>query len=280
MKINPNLKTLQQLITKQQFLDYFFSFSNGNYLSNELSPSTLNPSIQDLLYANSSVPGLLYTLNQNTFGGGIYLSNLINFIYDIFFDAIPYNQSVLQTNLYNLQNKEYQANLPTILLNNISGYIGLYFNEIKAWIYNIRRFTLATATVNNNATRTVNKTQNTDNINQSQTINKDSFNPVATSSNIEVQKIPVNTQKQGGLNNINNTVTSSATWNTNTNGESSNTEQQEQIQEVDLTQLRELGSESMIKYLKPLFKKIGTLFWVLGNDYWNDDTADLGFNIW
>ena len=49
---------------------------------------------------------------------------------------------------------------------------------------------------------------------------------------------------------------------------------------MDLTQLRELGSESMIKYLKPLFKKIGTLFWVLGNDYWNDDTADLGFNIW
>ena len=280
MKINPNLKTLQQLITKQQFLDYFFSFSNGNYLTNELSPSTLNPTIQDLLYANSSVPGLLYTLNQNTFGGGVYLSNLINFIYDIFFDAIPYNQAVLQINLYNLQNKEYQATLPTILLNNISGYIGLYFNEIKAWIYNIRRFTLATDTVNNNATRTVNKTQNTDNINQSQTINKDSFNPVATSSNIDVEKIPVNKQNQGGLNNINNAATSSATWNTNSNGESSNTEQQEQIQEVDLTQLRELGNESMIKYLKPLFKKIGTLFWVLGNDYWNDDTADLGFNIW
>ena len=109
---------------------------------------------------------------------------------------------------------------------------------------------------------------------------KDSFNPVATASNIDVEKIPVSTQKQGGLSNINNTATSSATWNTNSNGESSNTEQQEQVQEVDLTQLRELGSESMIKYLKPLFKKIGTLFWVLGNDYWNDDTADLGFNIW
>ena len=174
----------------------------------------------------------------------------------------------------------YQATLPTILLNGISGYIGVYFNEIKAWIYNIKRFTLATTTIINNATRRVSKTQNTDNINQSQTINKDSFNPVANNSNIEIEKIPVNKQNEGGLQSINNTVTSSATWNTNSNGESSATNQQEQIQEVDLTQLRELGSESMVKYLKPLFKKIGTLFWILGNDEWQQDTADLGFNIW
>ncbi|MBR6517693.1 MAG: hypothetical protein IKT40_12755 [Bacilli bacterium] len=124
---------------------------------------------------------------------------------------------------------------------------------------------IANNQVINEASRTVTTSTNTDTIGQNQSLNKDSFNPVQNNSNATINAINTKQQAKGGLSFNNYTVNDSANWTTNSSANSENNQTTETVKELDLTQLRVLGNERMYTYLMPLFKKIGTLFWVLGD---------------
>lgn len=280
MKYSNNSIPLNQLISKTDFINWFLSFEGNNIiyaLTNQISFESL-----ECVYASSSVPFIVNMLwNADT---GQYLNYLIPFllafIYDVFNDAIPYSQTLSNNTIYSVGNVGTDIQVPLNLLVNISGYISSYMNEIINWFLTIKKNYLALNIINSQATRKVTETENTDNLNQSQQLNKDSFNPVENSANVAINPIPVKTLANGGISNNNYQDVTSATWNTSTTGNTANTNRSKTETELDLTQLRTIGNEQILSNLKPLFKKIGTLFWILGNDNWQDSTADLEFNIW
>lgn len=280
MKYSNNSVSLNQLISKTDFINWFLSFENNNIiyvLTNQISFERL-----ECVYASSSVPFIVDMLwnTENSNYLNYLMPFLLAFIYDVFNDAIPYNQTLANSTIYNSWNFRTNQQVPLNLLINISGYISSYMNEIINWFLTIKKNYLALNIINSQATRKVTETENTDNLNQSQQLNKDSFNPVENSANVSINPIPVKTFANGGMGNNNYQDVTSATWNTSTTGNTANTNRSKTETELDLTQLRTIGNEQILNNLKPLFKKIGTLFWILGNDNWQDSTADLGFNIW
>lgn len=280
MKYSNNSVSLNQLISKTDFINWFLSFENNNIiyvLTNQISFERL-----ECVYASSSVPFIVDMLwnAENSNYLNYLMPFLLAFIYDVFNDAIPYNQTLANSTIYNALNVRINQQVPLNLLVNISGYISSYMNEIINWFLTIKKNYLALKIINSQATRKVTETENTDNLNQSQQLNKDSFNPIENSANVSINPIPVKTFANGGMGNNNYQDVTSATWNTSTTGNTANTNRSKTETELDLTQLRTIGNEQILNNLKPLFKKIGTLFWILGNDNWQDSTADLGFNIW
>lgn len=280
MKISNNSVKLNQLINKTDFINWFLTIEGNNIIYtiiNQLSFDYLEG-----IYNSSSVPFIVVILSSNEANPFlIYLIPfLLGFIYDVFNDAIPYNQELANTIIYSANSEGTNKQVPLNLLVNISGYISTYMNEIINWFLTIKKNYLAINMISQQATRKVTETENTDNLNQSQQLNKDSFNPVENSANVSINPIPVKPLNSGGLGNNNYQDITSATWNTTTTGDTANTNRSKTETELDLTQLRTIGNEQILSNLKPLFKKIGTLFWILGNDNWHDSTADLGFNIW
>ena len=275
-KIDNNAKPLSQLVTNLEFFYYFTTIDDMNNYSN-----IFNTTNEGVTYMNP-IANVFYALG-GTSQANLVISGLLNMLYDIFADAIPYNQTLETITIAAINpdgtTNAKQVQLPNALLRNIRGYITAYMPSILSWSYGMYRMIIAQQKVLN-GTRTVSKSASFNNVSQNQNINKNSFNPVETGTTITTNKITVNTQSNGGLQAEQFTANNSANWSTDTNGSSSETTRDENITEYDLTQLRELGSEKAVQYLMPLFKKIGTLFWQLGNDYWNEDKGDFGFNIW
>lgn len=285
-KITNQALPLSSIMSRQEFMDWFFNINGSKNILYELSQAQSTLVIPVGVYsANSSILNLInqvmtYLPNINN-NGVVLLNNFFGMIYDIFQEAIPYNQNTSKVNQVSITNETYTATVLNYLLSNIAGYINLYLPNVMSWFYNVNRMMYAnTQLMNNKGTRNVSKTQEINNVGQNQNISKTSFNPVDNTSNIITNKITVNTQAKGGLKSETFTADNSANWTTDTNGSSSNINRDETIKEVDLTQLRDLGSEKAIQYLTPLFKKIGTLFWQLGNDQFNNDYEILGFKIW
>lgn len=280
MKYDNNALPLNQLISKTDFINWFLSFEGNNIISALIQQANFD--VLECIYSSSSVPFIVNMLwnTENSNYLNYLVPFLLAFIYDVFNDAIPYEQKLATSTIYNIQNMGNNLQIPLNLLLNISGYISAYMNEIINWFLTIKKNYLALNIINSQATRKVTETENTDNLNQSQQLNKDSFNPVEQAANVAINPIPVNTISNGGMVNNNYQDVTSATWNTSTTGNTANTNRSKTETELDLTQLRTIGNEQILSNLKPLFKKIGTLFWILGNDNWQDNTADLGFNIW
>lgn len=284
--IDTKAMPLSSLMDRQSFMDWFFTINAESNLLYEISRGRLTLGVPLGVYSqNASVMNLInqvmtYLPNDNN-SGVLLLNNFFGMIYDIFQEAIPYNQNTVKVKQVSITNQTYYTQALNYLLSNIAGYINLYMPNIMSWFYNVNRMMYAnTQLMTSKGTRKVIKSQNIDNTSQNQNISKVSFNPVDTASNITTNKITVNTQEQGGLQTEQFTANGSANWSTDTNGSSSNINRDETITEMDLTQLRDLGSEKAIQYLMPLFKKIGTLFWQLGNDEFNSDYEILGFKIW
>ena len=149
---------------------------------------------------------------------------------------------------------------------------------LSQWYFVSNKYLRASNIVNAGNTRAVQRSNNIDTTNQNESVSKQSFNPVDKNTNITISPVKVNTQENGGLGNNTYQDVTSANWNTNSSGTSGNTSIAEQISEQDITQLRELGTENILKFLKPLIYKIGTLFWMLGND--NIEGASWGINVW
>ena len=273
-QINPNLKTLSQLMSKSTFIDYFATVD-------DMGAVNIFDNTNDGMSFINPIANIYYAMGANKQSMRTIV-NLLSMLYDIFADAIPYNQNMSNVQLAILSNSGVTPttmSIPLNLLRNIKGYITAYMPSILSWSYGMYRMMIAQQKVLD-GTRQVTKSQGISTVSQNQNISKNSFNPVDNTTNITTNKITVNKQSNGGLQTEQFTANGSANWSTDTNGSSAEVNRNETITEYDLTQLRELGSEKAIQYLMPLFRKIGTLFWCLGNDYWNEDNGTLGFHIW
>ena len=269
-KINNQLETLQGMINEKDFINLFLSKDiNFNYvykLTNDITVSTV-------------YYGIPYLLQQNKDGVDMFIT-LLQLVYNMFKQAIPYNQHTSAVTSYDIvTNAASDIEAPMELIGSIVGYIQAYLPEIYKWWYAKQRMELALKQVTSGATRTVSKNVTNESLNQNQNINKSSFNPVETQGTVTVNKVNVNKQSNGGLQTEQVAMNDAANFDINSSGNSSQSNLTSGTKELDLTQLRELGNEKPVKYLKGFIYKIATLFWALGNDYYSDNAVQ-GFNIW
>lgn len=269
-KINNQLETLQGMINEKDFINLFLSKDiNFNYvykLTNDITVTTV-------------YYGIPYLLQQNKDGVDMFIT-LLQLLYNMFKQAIPYNQHTSAVTSYDIvTNAATDIEAPMELIGSIVGYIQAYLPEIYKWWYAKQRIELALKQVTSGATRTVSKNVTNESLNQNQNINKSSFNPVETQGTVTVNKVNVNKQSNGGLQTEQVTMSDAANFDINSSGNSSQSNLTSGTKELDLTQLRELGNEKPIKYLKGFIYKIATLFWALGNDYYNNNAVE-GFHIW
>lgn len=268
----------KNLMTKQEFMDWCFTNANQNILY-ELSSSSVYTLPLSIYGNNSGIVNLIdyfyQTLTNNN--GVTLLTRLLGLIYDLYADSIPYNQEVDTVNLVSITNEKYSGSVLTNLCRAISAYISIFSPDILQWYFVSNKYMRASAIVNAGNTRVENRKNNIDNLSQNENFTKTSFNPVDENAIISVNPVKVATQENGGLGNNNYQDVTSATWGTTSQGTSGNTSINENITEQDITQLRDLGTETMLKFLKPLIYKIGTLFWILGDNI-PDNTKDI--NVW
>lgn len=269
-KINNQLENLESMINEKDFINLFLSKDiNFNYVY-KLTNTT---SVTTVYY------GIPYLLQQNKAGVDMFIT-LLQLVYNMFKQAIPYNQHLSAVTSYDIvTNAASDIEAPMELIGSIVGYIQAYLPEIYKWWYAKQRMELALKQVTSGATRTVSKNVTNESLNQNQNINKSSFNPVETQGTVTVNKINVNKQSAGGLQTEQVTMSDAANFDINSSGNSSQSSLTSGIKELDLTQLRELGNEKPIKYLKGFIYKIATLFWALGNDYYSNNAVQ-GFHIW
>lgn len=302
--INPNLKTLGQLISKQDFCDWFF---NTNYLATQQAP--INVYAQNNNWSPSSIPGYLlncpviaqfwcnitqYTFNQNAWT--VQLPNLLGIIYDLFKNTIPYDQTTFSTQIQPSFSSTGAQTLTINALNvmeQISSYIGVYINRIVEWCvlmwkYNTQLTTLYSGYTNSYAYNTM-----SGHAGQSQQVNINSFNPVT--SNPTITPIALSAQNPSytmgigsnaeslataaELNSQQFTITNGANWNNNGTNNVSNSSQASTNQAVNLENMASIGQGDNMTLLKPLIQKISSLFWSLSNDYYGNNDG-WGFNIW
>lgn len=274
-----NNKTWKQLMSKQEFIDWCFTNEDTNII--HIVSITTEYEYPLIIYGdNGGIINLLEYIqgtlkNRN---GYKLIIRLLGTIYDLYSDSIPYCQTLTQINLVSANNQAYLGSVITPLCKAISAYINLYIQDILQWYFVSNKFMSASAILSSGNTRKETRDNNIDNTSQNQQLTKTSFNPVNKNPTISINPIKVNTQENGGIGNNSYTDNTSATWGTTTQGTSGNTTINETISEQDLTQLRDLGSENMLKYLKPLIYKIGTLFWILGDDLEGPNTW--GVNVW
>lgn len=276
MKMN-NLQW-KNLMSKQEFMDWCFTNAGQNILY-ELSNSPAYILPLSVYGNNGGIVNLIdYFYTTLTDNNGItLLTRLLGLIYDLYADSVPYNQAVDNVNLVSITNEAYKGSVITSLCRAISAYVNIFSADILQWYFVSNKYMRASAIVNAGNTRLENRTNSIDNLSQNENFTKTSFNPVTTSATISINPVKVETQQKGGLGNNNYQDVTSATWGTTSQGTSGNTSINETIKEQDITQLRDLGTETMIKFLKPLIYKIGSLFWILGDDI-PGDNKDI--NVW
>lgn len=275
--MNTNLQW-KNLMSKQEFMDWCFTNANQNILY-EISSSSVYTLPLSVYGNNSGIVNLIdYFYNTLTNNNGItLLTRVLGLIYDLYADSIPYNQEVDTVNLVSITNEKYSGSVLTNLCRAISAYISIFSPDILQWYFVSNKYMRASAIVNAGNTRVETRKNNIDNLSQNENFTKTSFNPVTENATISVNPVKVATQENGGLGNNNYQDVTSATWGTTSQGTSGNTSINENITEQDITQLRDLGTETMLKFLKPLIYKIGTLFWILGDNI-QDNSKDI--NVW
>ena len=141
--------------------------------------------------------------------------------------------------------------------------------------------------MNGGFTNTYQYNTNSGNATQNNNYDVSSFNPVDTSAALTVNPINVtNGNYNNGVNN-NFSVTSGmpsvtitgATYNNHAGASASNSNQYATNNDTNLENFATVGTGDGMTILRPLIKKISSLFWSLGNDYYPDN-INWGFNIW
>lgn len=298
-QINPNLKTLGQMISMNDFCDWFFN-SNSNLLTGE---NPINIFVQQNIALNSipvyyfNCPALVqYWSNLNQFNqlnnNWTYLfTNLLGSIYQLFENVIPYDQS---TTTYTIQ-PVYQGSsdvqyvtteIPNVL-KQISSYFGMYQNRLLQYMVVMCKYLAQINVMNGGYTNTYAYNTKSGSASQANNYNINSFNPVATLTSLDINPITVNNGSYN--NNIDNpfsiqsgspsvTVTG-ANYNNYSGASASNSNQFATNNATNLENFATVGSGDGLTILRPFIEKVSSLFWSLSNDYYGNNDG-WGFNIW
>lgn len=179
----------------------------------------------------------------------------------MFSNVIPYNQTSIDE-----------------ILCQVLNYFQLYLPNIITWQISIKKLEAIQKMIADQQTGTQTLAVNLGSQTQNQGLSSTSFNPVAATSNVEV-----NVLQPADINEFNTTSQSfqasgKADFTTSTTAGNYAQKTDTDISFFNMSTLNVLQQYAR-QSLIPLWKKIGTLFWFL-SDSNNSNDSILGFNIW
>lgn len=179
----------------------------------------------------------------------------------MFSNVIPYNQTSVDE-----------------ILCQVLNYFQLYLPNIITWQISIKKLEAIQKMIENQQTGTQTLSVNLGSQTQNQGLSATSFNPVAATSNIDV-----NVLQPASMNEFNTTSQSfqasgKADFTTTTTAGNYAQKTDTDIAFFNMSTLNVLQQYAR-QSLIPLWKKVGTLFWFL-SDTNNSNDSILGFNIW
>lgn len=293
-QINANLKTLGEMITINDFCDWFFN-SNSNITSNIINFLTQNgvniSSVPAFVFNCPALVQYYSNLNQyNNLNSNwvVLFPQLLGTLYQLFANAIPYNQT---TATYTIIPTFNQTGVTTIsvptVLKEISAYLGLYQNKILQYMVLMAKYLAQINVMNGGYTNTYQYSTSSGSASQNNNYDVNSFNPVETTATLNINPINVTNGNYSNGVNLPFSVTAGepavtitgANYNNHAGASANNTSQTATNNATNLQNFAAVGSGDSLTILRPLIKKISSLFWSLGNDYYPDNT-NWGFNIW
>ena len=293
-QINPNLKTLGELITIQDFCDWFVN-SNSNITNNPvnfLTQTGINISSVPAFVFNC--PALVqYFSNLNQYNNltnnwVVLFPQLLGTLYQLFANAIPYDQT---TSTYTIISTYNSGNSITItvpnVLKQISSYFGMYQNKILQYMVVMVKYLAQINTMNGGYTNTYSYSTSSGSASQNNNYDVNSFNPVETTATLNINPVNVTNGSYGNGVNIPFSVTNGepsvtingANYNNHAGATASNSSQSATNNATNLQNFANVGVGDGLTILRPFIKKLSSLFWSLGNDYYPDD-INCGFKIW
>ena len=298
-QINPNLKTLGQMISMNDFCDWFFN-SNSNLLTGQ---NPINIFVQNNISLSSipvyyfNCPALVqYWSNLNQFSNlnnnwSYLFTNLLGSIYQLFENVIPYDQSITTYTIQPVYQGSSDVQYVTVevpnCLKQISSYFGMYQNRLLQYMVVMVKYLAQINTMNGGYTNTYQYSTSSGSASQNNNYDVNSFNPVETTASLTINPVNVTNGSYGNGVNLPFSVTAGepsvtitgANYNNHAGATASNASQAATNNATNLQNFASVGSGDNLTILRPLIKKISSLFWSLGNDYYPDN-INWGFNIW
>ena len=293
-QINPNLKTLGELISINDFCDWFVN-TNSNITSNPVNFLVENgvniSSVPAFVFNCPALVQYFSNLNQyNNLNNNwvVLFPQLLGTLYQLFANAIPYDQT---TSTYTIISTYNSGNSITItvpnVLKQISSYFGMYQNKILQYMVVMVKYLAQINTMNGGYTNTYSYSTSSGSASQNNNYDVNSFNPVETTATLNINPVNVTNGSYGNGVNIPFSVTNGepsvtingANYNNHAGATASNASQTATNNATNLQNFATVGSGDNLTILRPFIKKLSSLFWSLGNDYYPDD-INLGFNIW
>ena len=298
-QINPNLKTLGQMISMNDFCDWFFN-SNSNILTggnpvNFFVQNNINISQIPTYYYNCPALAQYWTnLNQfdNLNNNWTYLfPNLLGSLYQLFENVIPYDQSTtsftIQPTYSGSSDEQYITIQVPNVLKQISSYFGMYQNRLLQYMVVMLKYLAQINVMNGGFTNTYQYNTYNGSTTQANNYNVNSFNPVADSTTLNINPINVTnanyntgTFSPSSINSGEPTITiTGANYNNYNGATASNSNQYATNNATNLENFATVGIGDGLTILRPFIEKVSSLFWSLSNDYYGNNDG-WGFNIW
>lgn len=298
-QINPNLKTLGQMISMNDFCDWFFN-SNSNILTggnpvNFFVQNNINISQIPTYYYNCPALAQYWTnLNQfdNLNNNWTYLfPNLLGSLYQLFENVIPYDQSTtsftIQPTYSGSSDEQYITIQVPNVLKQISSYFGMYQNRLLQYMVVMLKYLAQINVMNGGFTNTYQYNTYNGSTTQANNYNVNSFNPVADSTTLNINPINVTnanyntgTFSPSSINSGEPTITiTGANYNNYNGATASNSNQYATNNATNLENFATVGIGDGLTILRPFIEKVSSLFWSLSNDYYENNDG-WGFNIW
>lgn len=233
----------------------------------------------------------------------VTIPNLLNMLYDLFENVIPYDQSTFSTQIQPSWNPNGTGtitfNCPNVL-KEIASYFGFYINRIIEWSIIFWKYNSQLSVMNSGYTNTYQYQSVAGSASASNHLNINSFNPVTENESVTMitpgvtNPNTLNTGSQGaqtsmaqvaalgtsyGSNPTTVTINNGANWDNGASSSASNQANGATNYAVNLENFQTVGVGDGQSILRPLIKKISSLFWSLGNDEYPDN-INWGFNIW
>lgn len=298
------------MVSKCNFCDWFL---NTNYIVTQQTP--MNFLVQTQNWSTSQMPS--WTLNcpslMMLFGANGYynnhntwfvaIPNLLNMLYDLFENVIPYDQSTFSTQIQPSwnpnDNQTITFDCPSCL-KQIASYFGFYINRIIEWSIVFWKYNSQLNVMSSGYTNTYQYQSVAGSASASNHLNINSFNPVTENETVTMltpsltnpttlnTMAPTSTTSMGtsaalgsnyGSQPLSTQITNGANWDNGASSSASNQANGATNYAVNLENFQTVGVGDGQTILRPLIKKISSLFWSLGNDEYPDN-INWGFNIW
>lgn len=282
-QINNNLKTLAELCTGSttNWLQGVYNYKGF------LNFNTNNSTGQNVIYPSQFLTNLLQTYNSQIANAayGVYCQIIYLFAHAIPYDQTTQTYTFTQPGTDGITSNNSIFIIPDIFYQ-IDAYMTLYQNRILQYITQTTKYISQIKAMNSGYTNTYAYNTKQGTAGQNNAYDVTSFNPVETDTSISINPVNVTTGNYSAsannaysVNAGQSVTMNGATYNNHASANASNSSQYATNNALNLQNYASVGQSDGMTILRPLIKKISSLFWSLGNDYYPDN-INWGFNIW